>query len=201
MIDSCGESWLCDPVARAAGPGYGSAGLPRFAFLGFGLPAFCQDFVHPFPGTAPCAATWGEVMAGKKPAVVWTAEIKSGRIIIQHRADFDAYHAAMKDGPLEVITRRPRKSGTGPTEKQRNYYWPVIVAMFAVLWDCEPEDAHQTLLTEFALERREPGKAVNFKTLSEMDDPAFVEYYYEWCRARALRDRVRIPLPREVFDE
>lgn len=140
-------------------------------------------------------------MASKKPAVVWTAEIKSGKIIIEHRADFDAYHAAMKDGPLELITRRPRKGGTGPTEKQLRYYWPVIVAMFAVLWGCEPEDAHQTLLTEFALERREPGKAVNVKTLSEMDDPAFVEYYYEWCRARALRDRVRIPLPREVFDE
>lgn len=139
-------------------------------------------------------------MAGRKPPIVWSAEIKSGKIIITHRADFDAHHAVMRDGPLEIITRRPGKGGIGATEAQRSYYWPVIVAMYAVLWVCDPDEAHETLLMEYALARREPGRAASPVRTSSMT-PRECENYYQWCRDAGKRYGMRIPLPRQVFTE
>jgi len=137
-------------------------------------------------------------MGATKP-IVWTGEIRSGKIHLTFREDFDRYHSNWKDGPIELITRRVRKSGPGPTDQQRKYYWPVIVAMFAVLWGCDPDEAHETLLIEYATARREPGKPIDFKRTSEMEDPMEVETYYAWCRRRGAQDGCRIPLPNEVL--
>lgn len=133
--------------------------------------------------------------------VVWSAQVKSGKLTIAYQEDFIRYIAAMKDCDVELIIRRKKKEAPGPTNKQRKYYWPVIVNMWAAFWQCDWDEAHETLLHDFATARREPGSPIRILRTSEMESPSDVEIYFAWCRTRASQCGFRIPLPNQVLGD
>ena len=154
-----------------------------------------------FPSLLRFSARWEwcrPFMSGKF-SVVWSASIRSGKLTITYRDDFAEYVRKMRDGEYELILRKKKRDAIGASPKQRKYYWPVIAAMFAVYWTCSPDEAHETLLIEFAESRREPGQPIKVISTSEMN-PSEVEIYYEWCREKGRKHcGMNIPLPRQVL--
>lgn len=126
---------------------------------------------------------------------IFKATCQSGKLTFQDRSAFDRYLQTVKDGPMEVIVRRPRVQRS---LSQNSYYFGVVVKLIADFCGYEVEDCHRALRARFLSEPGELGLA-RVKSTTELDTREFAEYV-ERCRQLAAEFGVYVPDPGEATD-
>lgn len=90
-------------------------------------------------------------MASVNSDVTAFGSIKSGRLFIRNRREFDQQIAHMRDGcevEIEVTRRRASRS-----QQQNRYYWGVVVHLVSEYTGFAPDDMHDWFKAKFIPKR------------------------------------------------
>jgi len=90
-------------------------------------------------------------MASVSDLIVASAQVKSGRLYIRNRREFDAQVERLDSRwELEITVKRQRATRS---LQQNAYYWGVVVAMLSEHTGYTPDEIHDFLKTKFIPKR------------------------------------------------
>lgn len=127
---------------------------------------------------------------------VFEATVESGRIKPKDPARFHSYIASLNGKKIEVIIRKGKRIRSISENK---YYWGVVIPIYQeFLGFIDKTSVHESLLAEYAVANREPGKPLRIARSSAMTTIEF-EAYMSWLRTWGLQQwGIYIPEPNEV---